>query len=127
MFETVTRGIRITVQPEYLADRSDPQAGNYLFAYHITIRNEGGERVQLLSRHWIITDGTGHQEHVRGPGVVGQQPKLGPGEDFEYTSACPLATPVGTMHGSFQMVTAEGDQFDAVINPFTLAYPGTLH
>jgi ApaG protein len=124
--ETTTRGIRILVKPEYLPDRSDPPAGSYLFAYHITIRNEGREPVKLVSRHWIITDGSGHQEHVRGPGVVGEQPHLKPGEGFRYTSACPLPTPVGTMQGSFQMVTDEGEQFDALIDPFTLAYPGTL-
>lgn len=126
-FETITRGIRITVQPEYMADRSDPSADNYLFAYHITIRNEGSEPVKLLSRHWIITDGSGREEQVRGPGVVGEQPHLSPGDGFRYTSACPLPTPVGTMHGSFQMVTDGGEQFDARIEPFTLASPGTLH
>lgn len=126
-FETVTRGIRITVQPEFLPDRSDPAEGNYLFAYHITIRNEGSVPVKLLSRHWIITDGSGKQEQVRGPGVVGEQPHLRPGEGFRYTSACPLPTPVGSMQGSFQMVTDEGVAFDALIEPFTLAPPGTLH
>lgn len=126
-FETVTRGIRITVQPEYMPDRSDPGADNYLFAYHITIRNEGKEPVKLVSRHWIITDGSGREEQVRGPGVVGEQPHLDPGDGFRYTSACPLSTPVGTMHGSFQMVTDTGEQFDAQISPFTLASPGTLH
>lgn len=127
MFETVTRGIRITVQPEYMADRSAPHESNFLFAYHITIQNEGAEPVKLVSRHWIITDGSGRQEQVRGPGVVGEQPHLQPGEGFRYTSACPLPTPVGTMHGSFQMVTDGGEAFDAMIKPFTLAYPGTLH
>jgi ApaG protein len=122
-FETVTRGIRITVQPEYLSDRSDPAKGNYLFAYHITIRNEGSVPVKLVSRHWIITDGSGKQEQVRGPGVVGEQPHLRPGEGFRYTSACPL----GSMQGSFQMVTDEGVEFDALIEPFTLAPPRSLH
>lgn len=126
-FETITRGIRITVQPEYMPDRSDPGTGNFLFAYHITIRNEGEAPVKLLSRHWIITDGSGKQEQVRGPGVVGEQPHLQPGEGFRYTSACPLPTPVGSMQGSFQMITDEGEQFDALIEPFTLAPPGTLH
>lgn len=127
VFETVTRGIRITVQPEYMPDRSDPAEGNFLFAYHITIRNEGPEPVKLVSRQWIITDGSGKQEQVNGPGVVGEQPHLRPGEGFRYTSACPLATPVGSMHGSFQMVTDGGETFDALIQPFTLAPPGTLH
>ena len=125
--ETITRGIRIIVQPEFLPDRSDPGAGNFLFAYHITIRNEGDVPVKLLSRHWIITDGSGKQEEVRGPGVVGEQPHLQPGEGFRYTSACPLPTPVGSMEGSFQMVTDAGEAFDALIKPFTLAPPGTLH
>jgi ApaG protein len=126
-YETVTRGIRITVQPEYMPDRSDPGANNFLFAYHITIHNEGDVPVKLLSRHWIITDGSGKQEQVRGPGVVGEQPHLQPGEGFRYTSACPLPTPVGSMQGSFQMVTDSGEAFDAAIRPFTLASPGTLH
>lgn len=115
------------MQPEYMPDRSDPGAGTFLFAYHITIQNEGDEPVKLLSRHWIITDGTGKQEQVRGPGVVGEQPHLQPGEGFRYTSACPLPTPVGSMQGSFQMLTDGGEAFDAEIQPFTLASPGTLH
>ncbi len=104
MSETLTRGVRIIVRPRYVPEQSDPAAGQYLFAYHITIRNEGEDTVQLLSRHWVITNGEGRIEEVRGPGVVGYQPVLKPGEEFQYTSACPLDTPVGTMHGEFQMI-----------------------
>ena len=127
MSNTLTRGVRILVQPEYVPHQSSPAKGQYLFAYHITIRNEGSETVQLISRHWIITNGEGHVEEVRGPGVVGQQPTLKPGEEFRYSSACPLSTPVGTMHGSFQMAAGGGESFDAVIAPFRLARPGVLN
>jgi ApaG protein len=124
---TLTRGVRILVKPEYIAQQSNPAKGQYLFAYHITIRNEGEETVQLISRHWIITNGEGHTEEVRGPGVIGQQPTLRTGEEFSYTSACPLNTPVGTMHGSYQMLTDGGENFDAKIEPFRLAKPGVLN
>jgi ApaG protein len=98
-----------------------------LFAYHIRVSNEGEETAQLVSREWIINDADGHVERVKGPGVVGEQPVLSPGEAFEYTSFCPLKTSVGSMHGSYQMVTAAGDAFDAVIAPFTLATPHALN
>jgi ApaG protein len=128
MSDTITRGIRIVVQPRYVADQSDPASNSYLFAYHVTIRNEGLETLQLVSRHWVITDGEGRTEEVRGPGVVGYQPVLKPGEQFQYTSACPLETPVGTMHGSFQMtVEGGGEGFDAMIDPFRLAVPRVLN
>lgn len=128
MSDTVTRGIRILVRPRFVPEQSDPDHGQYLFAYHITIRNEGDETVQLLSRHWVITDGEGKVEDVRGPGVVGYQPILKPGEDFQYTSGCPLSTPIGTMHGEFNMVVqASGEAFDARINPFRLAVPRLLN
>ena len=128
MSDTVTRGIRIIVQPRFVAEQSDPGADHYLFAYHITIRNEGEDTVQLLSRHWVITDGEGQVEEVRGPGVVGYQPVLAAGEEFQYTSGCPLSTPVGTMHGEFNMVLQESQQrFDAKINPFRLAVPTALN
>lgn len=128
MSETLTRGIRIIVQPRYVAEQSDPATQQYLFAYHITIRNEGEETVQLLSRHWVITAGDGKIEEVRGPGVVGYQPVLRPGEEFQYTSGCPLTTPVGTMHGEFNMVVQGSDEkFDARISPFRLAVPGVLN
>ena len=128
MSDTITRGVRIVVRPRYLPEQSDSQRGQYLFAYHITIRNEGADTVQLESRHWVITDGEGRVEEVRGPGVVGYQPVLKPGEEFEYTSGCPLPTPVGTMHGSFQMVVqGSGEKFDARISPFRLAVPRLLN
>jgi ApaG protein len=128
MSDTVTRGIRITVRPQYVPEQSDPDARQYLFAYHITIRNQSDDTVQLLARHWVITDGEGHVEEVRGPGVVGYQPVLEPGEDFEYASGCPLSTPVGTMHGEFNMViTGSGERFDAQIEPFRLAIPRVLN
>ncbi|HEY0973035.1 MAG TPA: Co2+/Mg2+ efflux protein ApaG [Solimonas sp.] len=128
MSETVTRGIRILVQPRYVPEQSEPTAQQYLFAYHITIRNEGEEPAQLLSRHWVITDGEGKTDEVRGPGVVGHQPLLKPGEAFEYTSGCPLTTPVGSMHGSYTMELPErGERFEARIAPFTLAVPRALN
>lgn len=128
MSDTVTRGIRIVVQPRFVAEQSDPDRSQYLFAYHITIRNEGEQTVQLMSRHWVITDGEGHVEDVRGPGVVGYQPVLAPGEEFQYTSGCPLTTPVGTMHGEFNMVVPDTrESFDARISPFRLAVPTALN
>ncbi len=123
MSEAVTRGIRVSVRPEYLPHQSEPRAGLWMFAYHIRIRNEGSEAVQLVSRHWYITDSTGRVEEVRGPGVVGEQPMLKPGDHFDYTSGCPLPTPMGTMHGTYQMVNDRGERFDANIAPFTLAEP----
>jgi ApaG protein len=126
--DTITRGVRITVRPRFVPEQSDPGNGQWLFAYHITIRNQGTQAVQLLSRHWIITNGEGHVEEVRGAGVVGYQPLLQPGEEFQYTSGCPLTTPVGTMHGEFNMVVPEsGEKFDAKIDPFRLAVPTALN
>lgn len=101
--------------------------GLWVFAYHIRISNTGDETVQLQSRHWIITDASGKVEEVKGPGVIGQQPVLRKGESFEYSSGCPLPTPVGTMHGTYQMVNSRGDRFDAKIAPFTLAEPYALN
>src|ERR1700741_4398700 len=125
--DETTRGVRIVVQSRYVPEQSAPDREHWLFAYTVRISNEGDTTVQLVSRHWIITNGEGHVEEVRGPGVVGQQPTLKPGEEFRYTSACPLNTPVGTMHGSFQMVPAGGEAFDAKIEPFRLARPGILN
>ena len=128
MSDTTTRGVRITVRPRFVPEQSDPDNGQWLFAYHITIRNQGEQAVQLISRHWVITNGEGHVEEVRGAGVVGYQPLLKPGEEFQYTSGCPLATPVGTMHGEFSMVVADsGEKFDAKIEPFRLAVPKALN
>jgi ApaG protein len=126
--ETTTRGVRILVRPRFVPEQSDPENGQWLFAYHVTIRNQGHEIVQLISRHWIITNGEGKVEEVRGAGVVGYQPVLRPGEEFEYTSGCPLTTPVGTMHGEFNMVVqGSGEKFDAKIEPFRLAVPKALN
>jgi ApaG protein len=127
MSEATTRGIRIQVTSAYLAARSDPREGQYLFTYHVRIANTGVERAQLMSRAWIITDSDGQVQEVRGPGVVGEQPVLGPGDEFEYSSFCPLRTAVGSMHGTYQMVTDAGEAFDAVIAPFTLAVPHAVN
>lgn len=127
MSDTTTRGIRVQVRTQYLPERSSPREGQFLFAYHIRISNEGDETAQLVSREWIISDADGRVERVQGPGVVGETPVLSPGDGFEYTSFCPLKTPVGSMHGTYQMVTASGDRFDAVIAPFTLAIPNALN
>ena len=125
--EAVTRGVRVYVQSEYAPERSRPAHCEWFFLYTVTISNEGLEPVQLLTRHWIIKDGTGHVEEVRGPGVVGEQPTLQPGEEFEYTSGCPLKTPFGVMEGTYEMALASGDRFDAKIAPFTLSEPYTVH
>jgi ApaG protein len=125
--EALTRGVRVVVQSEYAPERSEPSKSQWFFLYTVTISNDGPETVQLLTRHWLITDGTGHVEEVRGPGVVGKQPTLKPGESFEYTSGCPLATPFGVMEGTYQMVTQSGERFDAKIAPFTLSEPYTVH
>jgi ApaG protein len=125
--EAVTRGVRVRVESEYSADRSEPSKHQWFFLYTISIVNEGSDTVQLLTRHWIITDGTGHVDEVRGPGVVGKQPTLKPGESFEYTSGCPLSTPFGVMEGTYQMVSENGDRFDVKVAPFTLSEPYTVH
>jgi ApaG protein len=125
--EAVTRGVRVQVAARYSPERSDPARNLWFFLYTIRIRNEGGEAVQLRTRHWIITDATGRVEEVEGPGVVGEQPVLEPGDSFEYTSGCPLQTPYGTMRGSYDMHTARGDRFDAQIASFTLREPGAIH
>jgi ApaG protein len=125
--EAVTRGIKVYVESVYAPERSQPSQNQWFFLYTITISNEGSETVQLLTRHWVITDGTGRVEDVQGPGVVGKQPVLAPGESFTYTSGCPLNTPFGVMEGTYQMVTPGGEQFDAKIAPFTLSEPYTVH
>ena len=125
--ETVTRGIRVRVESEYAPDRSQPARNQWFFLYTVTIANESAETVQLVTRHWVVTDGTGRVEEFRGPGVVGKQPILRPGESFEYTSGCPLKTPFGLMEGTYQMVTEGGERFDAKVAPFTLSEPYTVH
>ncbi|MCK6506545.1 Co2+/Mg2+ efflux protein ApaG [Myxococcota bacterium] len=125
--DTVTRGVRVQVQPEFLPDQSSPEDKLWVHAYHVTITNEGADTVQLVSRHWVITNADGKEEHVRGPGVVGFQPVLAPGESFQYSSGCPLDTAVGSMHGSFQMIDRGGARFDAAVGPFTLAEPFALN
>lgn len=127
MSEAVTRGVRVRVRAVYVPERSAPDDSFWFFAYRVEITNLGDVPVKLLSRHWIITDGTGRVEEVKGPGVVGEQPLLTRGQSFGYTSACPLRTPVGSMHGTYQMITAEGDRFDARVAPFTLAEPNALN
>ncbi len=111
----------------FLPDRSSPRENHFHFAYHITISNTGTETAQLISRHWIITDADGDVQEVQGPGVVGEQPILEPGASFDYTSFCPLKTNVGTMEGTYQMLRANGEAFDARIAPFTLAVPNALN
>jgi len=123
--KTTTRGITITVRPVFVPEQSGP--GQWFFSYNIRIENESPERVQLRSRHWIITDADGEVEEIRGPGVVGEQPVLDPGEVFDYTSFCPLPTPFGTMQGSYRMVTADGESFDARIALFELTPPMAVH
>ncbi len=125
--EAVTRGVRVRVKSQFSPERSSPAARQWFFLYTVTITNEGTETVQLVTRHWIITDGDGQVEEVRGPGVVGQQPVLRPGESFTYTSGCPLSTAIGTMEGTYQMVTPDGDAFDAEIAAFILSEPYTVH
>ncbi len=125
--EAITRSIRVHVEPQFDPHRSHPAGGQWFFLYTVTIENRGRETVQLRSRHWVITDGTGRVEEVRGPGVVGKQPVLAPGQSFSYTSGCPLRTDVGKMEGSYQMVTSAGESFDIAIAPFTLCAPGLVH
>ncbi len=127
MSDTTTRGIRIQVRSFYDEERSSPRESYYFFAYQVRIINDGDEQAQLLSREWIITDGNGEMQRVQGPGVIGEQPVLAPGEAFEYTSVCPLSTPVGSMQGSYRMVLESGESFDAEIAPFSLAVPHAVN
>jgi ApaG protein len=127
MSSTLTRGILVTVRTQYIPERSSASARQYAFAYTVTIANKGTVTAQLKSRHWIITDGNGVVQDVQGEGVVGAQPVLHPGEEFEYTSWCIIATPGGSMRGTYQMVTQDGDRFDAEIAPFRLALPQLLN
>ena len=119
----VTDGIRVRVQSQYLPEQSSPRDDRYVFAYTITIANESTYTAQLRTRHWIITDGRGSVEEVKGDGVVGEQPRLSPGQSFQYTSGCVLTTPIGTMHGTYRFWRDDGTYFDAQIAPFSLALP----
>ncbi|BAQ45310.1 MULTISPECIES: Co2+/Mg2+ efflux protein ApaG [Methylobacterium] len=123
MYKAETRGISVSVQPRFVEEESLPDSGRYFFAYTVEITNNGSEQVQLRSRHWRIVDGRGEMQEVRGAGVVGKQPVLGPGESFSYTSGCPLTTPDGTMEGTYTMSTADGDSFEAAIPAFSLDSP----
>lgn len=119
--------LTVSVRTQYLESQSDPERSTYLFAYAITIKNTGLVAAQLISRHWVITDANSHVEEVRGLGVVGHQPLLKPGEQFEYTSGTSLATPHGSMHGEYFCVAEDGEQFEAKIPEFILSLPRTLH
>jgi ApaG protein len=123
MFEETTRHIRVAVTPTFLTEQSDPNEGRYLWAYHITIENQGREAVQLLTRHWHITDARGRVREVEGPGVIGQQPIILPGRKHEYSSGVPLETPSGFMTGTYRMKAATGDEFDIKIPLFSLESP----
>ena len=127
MSEATTRGIRVTVEADYVPERSAPERSQYFFSYNVRLSNVGTEAAQLVSRRWVITDGEGKTQVVEGPGVVGEHPLLTPGASFEYTSFCPLPTPYGTMHGVYRMVCPGGDTFDAIIAPFTLALPHSIN
>lgn len=127
MAEAKRYEVRVSVATRYVAEQSDPASNRYVFAYTITILNAGSVAAQLISRHWVITDAQGQVQEVRGLGVVGHQPLLAPGQSFEYTSGCQLATPVGTMRGSYQMTAEDGVQFEAPIDEFILSMPRVLH
>src|SRR5580698_4898757 len=122
-YRAKTRGIGVSVEPTYLETRSSPRSSQYFWAYRVTIENQGRETVQLLSRHWMITNARGDLTEVKGPGVVGEQPVLEPGQSFEYTSGAPLNTPSGMMGGAYQMETASGERFDIEIPTFSLDCP----
>ncbi len=123
MYSATTENIRVTVEPMFLEEQSEPDRNHYLWAYQVTLENFGDETVQLLNRYWHITDGLGRVQEVRGEGVVGDQPVLRPGERYQYTSGCPLKTPSGVMVGSYDMVREDGSRFDAAIPAFSLDSP----
>jgi ApaG protein len=125
MYSAVTRKIEVSVEPFYLADRSDPSDSRYVWGYRITIDNQSDDRVTLLARYWHITDATGRVEEVSGPGVVGEQPQLDPGDSYQYMSGCPLSTPSGFMVGRYTMRNGQGDTFDVAIPAFSLDLPDT--
>lgn len=125
--EAVTHDVSVEVMCQYSPENSHPQQGEWIFQYTVRITNKGEETVQLISRHWIITDAAEDRREVKGPGVVGEQPVLAPGESFKYSSWCPLQTPMGTMRGTYQMVRANGEQFEIEIAPFALKARYTVH
>lgn len=120
MYIEVTREVQVIVEPTYLEEHSKPDGHQFIFAYKVKIINLGNSPVQLMGRHWIITDGKGHVEEVKGPGVVGEHPKLEPGQEYEYSSFCPLPTPTGNMRGTYQMVNSQGEKYDVNIPLFFL-------
>ena len=122
-----TDGVTVRVSVSYLPEQSEPERGRWFWAYHIRLENEGAETVQLLTRHWVITDGRGARHSVEGEGVVGEQPVIEPGASFDYVSGCPLATPSGSMQGNYRMVRADGAAFDVEIPRFALFAPALLH
>ena len=124
--DTVTQGVRVQVMAQYSPEQSQPFQNQWFFLYTVQISNEGVETVQLISRHWMITDANHHVKEVRGLGVVGKQPVLDPGESFQYTSGCPLSTPFGSMRGTYQMLKPDGERFDVEIGPFALTEPYTV-
>jgi ApaG protein len=128
MYIEKTHDVEISVEPTYLEEHSKPEGGQFVFAYRVKIQNLSDVTLQLISRHWIITDGRGKVEEVRGPGVVGEHPKLDPGQVYEYSSFCPLPTPTGNMRGSYQMLSSKGEKYDVSIPLFFLRGPiSTLH
>ena len=122
-YEAITHDVAVRVRPSFLPDQSDPDERRWAWAYRVEIENRSRATVQLISRHWVITDGIGRTEEIRGPGVVGEQPTIRPGEVYEYASGCPLPTPSGMMVGAYQMVTDAGERFDAAIPAFSLDVP----
>lgn len=127
MSDAVTNSVRVEVLSRYSPENSRPAQGEWVFEYTVRITNLGDDTVQLISRHWIITDALDHVEEVRGPGVIGEQPVLAPGESFKYSSWCPLKTPTGVMRGTYQMVRTSGEQFEIEIAPFALKARYTVH
>ena len=124
--DMVTQGVRVQVMAQYSPEQSQPLKNQWFFLYTVQVSNEGPEAVQLISRHWIITDADHHVKEVRGLGVVGKQPVLDPGESFQYTSGCPLSTPFGSMRGTYQMMKLNGERFDVEIGSFALTEPYTV-
>ena len=127
MYQAETHGVRVTASPKFMDSESTPDQGRYFWAYTIEIENLSSRTMQLMTRHWFITDGRGEVHEVRGEGVIGEQPWLRPGDDFEYTSGAVLETALGTMHGSYGMLADDGTRFEAPIAAFTLSVPRTVH